>query len=64
MNRKELEQQIFNIEMENKAFNGNAAEIRRQIGAASTEELEFYLKEYKDHLAFVAAVESLALKER
>ena len=54
MQRKELEQQVFDIEMENKAFNGDAAAIRQQIGAASTEELEFFLEEYKEHLAFVS----------
>ncbi len=64
MNRQELEKQVFDIEFGSMEHNGAAAEILEEIRAASTEDLEFYLKEYKEHLAFVAAVESLQLKER
>lgn len=63
MTRSELEQEVFDIEFSGMEYISAPEELWQQIKAASTEDLEYYLKEYKEHLAFIAAVESLRLPD-
>lgn len=63
MSRSELEQEVFDIEFGSMEYNGEQQELWDQIHKASTEDLEYYLKEYQEHLAFIAAVQSLQLPD-
>ena len=63
MDRSELEQEVFNIESGSMDDTRSDEEIWSQIKSASSEELQFYLLEYREHLRFVSVVESLSLKD-
>lgn len=64
MNRLDLENKIIKIDFVRSDLPEAKEELKRQIKAASTEDLEYYLKEYNEYLRFINAVESLSLKNK